>query len=376
MRRTAAEDAVRSLPHLYLAGPGSGTPEADGEVAWIRALEAEADLVREEGWRPASPLSSIHIGGPGGRAPRPSTLVQLLEALGLTLDPRGELALEVEPARVDRELLVEWRTAGVTRINLRWESGRELEEAALALARVGWGRHGSREGWGVDLAFGLEGTGPSPLPERIRRLVAAAPPYQLTLEEPAETAVGGDRLAEEYLGLVHILQTLGYEAWELTSFALPGHRPIHARAVWSGASYLGLGAGAHSFDQRVRRWNLDDPAAYITRVRRGRSPLAGSERLAPEEERMEFVWRGLRLAQGIALDLLSHEGRVMKQAWSARGLAHDDAERLRLTPSGWLLLDTLAVDLIRALEVDGWTRPNPAGSALERRTGGKNPGAP
>ncbi len=375
MTGTRSEDGARSLDHLYLAAPGSGTPASAGEAGWIRALPAEVALVREEGWRPAAPLTSIHVGGPGGRAPGPSGLNQLLEAMEVGLDARGELALEVDPSQVTPSLLVGWRAAGVTRINLRWMPGRELEEAALALARVGWGREGDVESWGVDLAFGLEGGRASHLSERIRGLVASAGPHQVTLEEAAGPGVDDEWLADEYLGLVHTLDALGYKAWEVTSFALPGHRPVHALAIWSGESYLGLGAGAHSFDQSTRRWNLDDPGAYMTRVGQGRSPRAGSERLASEAKRLEFVWRGLRLASGIPLELLSSRGRALKAGWSAQGLAHEDGDRLRLTPSGWLLLDTLAVALTHALEVDGWSYPDRPSNSHEEQTEGETPGA-
>jgi coproporphyrinogen III oxidase-like Fe-S oxidoreductase len=375
MNGTRLEDTSRSLHHLYLAAPGSGTPPAVGEVGWIRALQAEATLVREEGWGPAALLKSIHIGGPGGRAPGSSALTRLLEGMGVGLDAGGELALEVEPDQVDPGLLVGWRAAGVTRVNLRWTPGREMEGAALALARAGWGREGGLESWGVDLVFGLGGGQGPHLSERIGGLVTSNRPHQVSLEEAAGPGVDDEQLADEYLGLVHTLGALGYEAWEFTSFALRGRRPMHAQAIWRGESYLGLGAGAHSFDQWVRRWNLDDAGAYITRIGEGRSPLAGSERLAPEARRLEFVWRGLRRARGIPVKLLSPRGRGVKEAWTARGLAHDDADSLRLTPSGWLLLDTLTVALTHALEVDGWSHPDRPSNSHEERTEGETPGA-
>ena len=54
--------------------------------------------------------------------------------------------------------------------------------------------------------------------------------------------------------------------------ALPGFRSRHNLKYWRREPYLGLGAGAHSFDGR-RRWaNVHDAAAYVAAIDLGQLP--------------------------------------------------------------------------------------------------------
>src|SRR5207249_8916968 len=96
--------------------------------------------------------------------------------------------------------------------------------------------------------------------------------YGLTVEERtplarwisrgATSAPNDERYAEEYL-LAHVrLAAYGYHFYEVSNAARDGHRSRHNSAYWSGRAYLGLGPAAHSFDGRVRRWNLPAREAY------------------------------------------------------------------------------------------------------------------
>ena len=61
----------------------------------------------------------------------------------------------------------------------------------------------------------------------------------------------------------------GYNHYEVSNFALPGKTAIHNSAYWHYAPYLGLGAAAHSFDGKVRRFNPGNIRIYIDKIENG-----------------------------------------------------------------------------------------------------------
>src|SRR4029077_3990640 len=83
----------------------------------------------------------------------------------------------------------------------------------------------------------------------------------------------------------------------------------HNLGYWTGADWWGVGPGAHSHVGGVRWWNVKHPAAYTQRVEAGASPAAAREILSDAARRTEDVMLRLRLSDGLALDLLSADGR-------------------------------------------------------------------
>src|SRR5207245_10089502 len=122
----------------------------------------------------------------------------------------------------------------------------------------------------LDLIFalprGLDRDWARDLPLACGLLPAHLSLYGLTVEERtplarwisrgAAAAPDDERYAEEYL-LAHMrLAACGYGFYEVSNACRDGLRSRHTSAYWSGRAYLGLGPAAHSFDGRVRRWNL------------------------------------------------------------------------------------------------------------------------
>ena len=71
-------------------------------------------------------------------------------------------------------------------------------------------------------------------------------------------------------------------------------------------------------------------------------PIEGQEVLTNESRSSEEVYLGLRVADGVEIN----EATTLRvQPWLQSGWAALDGSRLRLTPQGWLRLDTLAADL-------------------------------
>jgi oxygen-independent coproporphyrinogen-3 oxidase len=157
------------------------------------------------------------------------------------------------------------------------------------------------------------------------------------VEAPEENYEGEFLLADEMLG------ASGFEHYEVSNFARPGHRARHNFSYWQGVAYAGLGPGAHEFAPPQRRWNVGAYAEWERRLNAGTDPVENSELLTDENRIAEGVYLGLRTVDGLAV---SDTEATFAQRWIDAGWAAlGSANRLALTPHGWLRLDSLAADL-------------------------------
>jgi oxygen-independent coproporphyrinogen-3 oxidase len=156
------------------------------------------------------------------------------------------------------------------------------------------------------------------------------------------------RYEEEFLLAAEMLSGAGYEHYEVSNFARAGRASRHNSVYWSGAPYLGLGNGAHSYAPPVRRWNLREWEDYRRVLQEGGSPEAGREELGDDELRLERIWLGLRTMGGLDKATLSPATRALTGRWLVEGLAVESGGRIVPTRRGWLLLDRMAVDLDHA----------------------------
>ena len=157
--------------------------------------------------------------------------------------------------------------------------------------------------------------------------------------------------AEMFDILRHTTSEAGYEHYEISNFALPGHRAIHNSGYWDLSPYIGLGPGAHSFDGRLRRYNPSDIKSYLAS---GGECFAIAEEENTDERINDYLIIRLRTAEGINLsefrrlfgngptlrlidDAATHitAGRLMKT---------DDT--MRMNPDHWLVTDMVLTDLI------------------------------
>jgi oxygen-independent coproporphyrinogen-3 oxidase len=148
------------------------------------------------------------------------------------------------------------------------------------------------------------------------------------------------------------LREKGYEHYEVSNFALPGHRSRHNSSYWKGLPYLGLGPSAHSYNGHERSWNIANNNSYIRDVHEGRLPEE-KEVLTREQRLNEYLMIALRTMEGIDL------GRVQAQATEAErrdiekrltvflqeGLVTRTAGGFALTEEGMLRADGLAAEL-------------------------------
>ena len=342
-----------------------------GDLAgWREALGCELRAVEREGlFALEDSLQTLYVGGG-----TPSLLGEhAMEALAAVLGPQRlespdlEWTAEANPEGLTPELATAWRRSGLNRLSigvqtfnneaLRW-LGRQ-HDADAAERAVHTARAAGFSNMNVDLIFGLPGRLKRSWRDDLERALALEVPhmslYGLTVEdatplaravrEGTEEVVDRQQYQDEYLLAAEVFGAAGYEHYEVSNFAIPGHRSRHNTVYWDGRPYLGLGNGAHSFAAPVRRWNLRDWPAYFECARAGNVPEHDRESVDAEARALERLWLGLRTKEGLPLAELDERQQGLASAWSDRGWTLTSEGALRLNAEGWLLLDELVVEL-------------------------------
>jgi len=104
--------------------------------------------------------------------------------------------------------------------------------------------------------------------------------------------------------LIELLEAAGYEHYEISNFAKPGHRSIHNTNYWKGIPYLGLGPSAHSYNVSSRQWNISNNPLYIQSIQEENVPFE-IEVLEEVTRYNEFMMISLRLLEGVDMEILN-----------------------------------------------------------------------
>lgn len=354
---------------------------------WLTAIEAELRLTFEaSGWEGPRPLSTLYVGGGTPSLLGPGAMAGLVERLRRYFDLSRllEWTAEANPESIDGALARDWRQAGIGRVSLgvqtfhppalRWmgrlhgpdgaaravEAVRAagIDDVSLDLIFALPSRLGRDFGQDLDRVLGLEPTHVSLYG------LAAEPGAHLgrRVAEGRETLPDEESYAAEYGIAVDRLTRAGFEHYEVSNFARSGRRSRHNAAYWTGADYLGLGPGAHSFVAGERWWNERDWLTWSRRLAAGGLPVEGRERLEPDAARLERIWLGLRHDGGWSGRIGPAQARLLDD-WEGRGLLAS-RDPVRLTPDGWLLLDRLAVDLDVSYQAAAPPRPKVVGAVV------------
>jgi oxygen-independent coproporphyrinogen-3 oxidase len=134
----------------------------------------------------------------------------------------------------------------------------------------------------------------------------------------------------------------GMEHYEVSNFAKPGFRSRHNSAYWTRTPYIGLGAGAHSYDgHRQRRANICDLEQYI------RTPGTHTcEQLTDTNLYNERVMLALRTAEGIAAEEINPACSPALDNYLSRGLLRQSGGRIAATRQGLHILNRIIEDLM------------------------------
>jgi len=320
------------------------------------------------------PVDTFYLGGGTPSLAGAKRLERILAAVRRrfrVLEPL-ESTLELTPGSADDDYLAKARGLGINRLSVGAQSFDDRELRAVgrlhsAAETRGTVRRARRAGVGninLDLIVGLpHQTRASWLhslcavgelrPEHVSVYLFEADEKSRLGQEVLSngTRYGADRvpdeefMAEAYETAREYLAARGYIQYEISNFALPGWESRHNQKYWQLRPYVGLGAGAHSFDGLRRGANESPADVYQAKLARSESPISEIRRLSPPEQLEEFFFLGLRQRSGVDLGVASQRwGRTRVGRWepTISGLVREGwierrAERIRIPERAYLV---------------------------------------
>ncbi|MBD53688.1 MAG: coproporphyrinogen III oxidase [Rhodopirellula sp.] len=151
------------------------------------------------------------------------------------------------------------------------------------------------------------------------------------------------------------LSGAGFKHYEISSFARSGSQCQHNLAYWEGRGWYAAGPGAARFVDGRREVNHRSTTTYLRRMESAKSPTAEQEAVTREQYARERAAFGVRLIDGIDLEVLESETGVPLRAICRDAINRSLGEGLLLKPApswiklserGILFADTVASRLL------------------------------
>ncbi len=328
---------------------------------YLRALR------REIAQAPKCSAHTLYFGGGTPNTYARGEIASLVELLRARFGSFEEASIEVNPELLTVETLQTYAAAGIDRLSIGVQSMVEQEIATLGRGHsprdvapvVAAARQAGMRSISIDLIFAVPGQTLASWSETLEKTIAIAPDhlsiYGLTVEEGTpfwtwreqEPAAFFDDAAEAalYERGIEALTRAGYEQYEVSNFARPGHRCKHNMNYWQNGEYLGLGVGAASYRDGERSIHTRELAEYLSAVENGKSIPAEREMLRDAARTGEAAMLALRTSTGVrfadfneryGIDFLQFYAPVIGDLRAA-GLLDVDEASARLTKRGLFL---------------------------------------
>src|SRR5450759_4892233 len=357
---------------------GGGASQASYADTLLTEVELARRVLADAG-RGGRPVQTVFVGGGTPTVLPPGDLARMLDAVrgAWGLAPGAEVTTEANPDSVTPDSLAALARGGFTRVSFGMQSAvphvlatlerthDPINVAKAVQAAKTAGLHVS-----VDLIYGTPGESMMDWRTSLEAAVDLDPDhisaYALVVEEGTKLgaqvrrgqvpAPDDDDEAAKYELADEVLGTAGYGWYEVSNWArTEADRCRHNEGYWLDGDWWGVGPGAHSHVGGIRWWNVKPPHAFASRLHEGPSPAAGRELLTDEQRYDERLLLGVRLLEGLPIDVLRPDGVVAVPGLVADGLVADglldgpSAKRPRrvvLTLRGRLLADTVVRRLL------------------------------
>ena len=312
-------------------------------------------------------VDTIYLGGGTPSLLEPAQIERLFGGIHelFHVEQSAEITVECAPGQITDTALAAFQKVEVNRLSFGVQSFVDVEGAAVGRSHTGAScrqelRRMQAAGvkrLGIDLIVGLPHQTEASLRYSVEQALEGGVEhvslYMLEVDEGSrlgrESLLGGvrygaaalpheDRVADWYAAACEWLDAAGVRQYEISNFARAGGESRHNRKYWERAEYLGFGLDAHSMLRAGAggvRWAYGREMAEWQAVKT-------VDRVGVEEAFEESLFLGLRLVEGVFLDVLRGEfgvelvGEMLVGAEEMveAGLCGVSDERLWLTGAG------------------------------------------
>lgn len=336
----------------------------------IQALIQEIDL--QKNYLEGQPLSSIYFGGGTPSLLERTELELIFNQIYKThqVETNAEITLEANPDDLTPEKVKSLAGTSINRLSIGIQSfsDKDLQfmnrahNATEASYCIELAKSEGFDDLTIDLIYGTPTMNDEQWADNINKVLQFDIPhiscYGLTVEEKTALAhfvasgkvppVNDEQSSRQFDYLIHQLTEAGYEHYEISNFAKPGRHAKHNSSYWSGASYLGIGPSAHSFNGHSRQWNIAHNVKYIKAINENKLPFE-MEKLSAEQQFNEYILTGLRTKWGVNLDKISSAFSThfleQVQTYLDQNLMYEKNGTYVLTQTGKHIADRIAMEL-------------------------------
>jgi len=129
-------------------------------------------------------------------------------------------------------------------------------------------------------------------------------PFMLKLRKGEIHKMDDDFYLRQFLLIHDILESNGYNHYEISNYSLPGRHSRHNSNYWESVPYLGFGPSAHSYYDGTRSWNARKLSDYQQQIS-NHELYAEHEILSEDDLFNEYIMLRLRTRQGIDIEYLT-----------------------------------------------------------------------
>lgn len=318
-------------------------------------------------------LKTIYVGGGTPTSLQDDQLEALLQALKPKLALDYEWTFEGNPENLTYDKVKLLYDYGVNRMSLGVQTthddllekiGRhhkfyDVKKGVDLLREVGIANIS------LDLMYGLPGQTLESFESSMRDVIELKPDhvsiYALTVEPNSLFGRKGIKPVpvevetEMFLSCINIMESAGYEQYEISNFSLPGSRSEHNQVYWRYEDFYALGPGSSlKVDHQRKTWTKK-LGEYLQK-----DAYAESIDLTLEDEMFEFIMMGLRLRDGIEFERFeSRFGKSMFEVFRdaiEQGVQKEllivEENRLVTTFAGFVMLDDVLIPFMDILPED------------------------
>lgn len=315
--------------------------------AILREIKLQERFLNDSG------IQTLYFGG-GTPSIIPTRYIgQIVDAIDskFKLSELKEFTLEANPDDMNLENLKAWKDIGVNRFSIGIQSFQDSDlrfmnrthNAMQSEDCIKRAQDAGFENLSLDLIYGTPGLTDELWAKNLEKIKELQIPhlstYALTVEEKTplwgliRKGAAQSPVEEAYDSQFKILQDFlainGFEHYEISNSAKPGHRAIHNSSYWAGNPYYGFGPSAHGYDGEYHRYSN---IAHNVKYARFENPCAHREveTLTGEDRINEYVLTRLRVIEGIHLP--EFEAKFGKKR------LQELVQKTKTTPEEWFLI--------------------------------------